>query len=167
MYFSLIDRIETLVPDQTIVATKSLSMAEEYLKDHFPHFPVMPGVLMLEALTQASAWLIRVSEDFRHSMVLLKEAKNVKYGKFLQPGQTLTLTATITKRDERMTTLKAEGVLEGQTSLKAMLILERYNLVDTNPHNGDTDQAVIRSLRKQLKLLQRPVAEMHRYAENR
>ena len=142
-------------------------MAEEYLKDHFPHFPVMPGVLMLEALTQASAWLIRVSEDFRHSMVLLKEAKNVKYGKFLQPGQTLTLTATITKRDERMTTLKAEGVLEGQTSLKAMLILERYNLVDTNPHNGDTDQAVIRSLRKQLKLLQRPVAEMHRYAENR
>ncbi len=70
-----------------------------------------------------------------------------------------------TEADEAI--LKAEGVLEGQTSLKAMLILERYNLVDTNPHNGDTDQAVIRSLRKQLKLLQRPVAEMHRYAENR
>jgi len=78
MYFSLIDKIDSLEPGKRIVATKSLSLAEEYLQDHFPNFPVMPGVLMLEALTQASAWLIRVSEDFSHSIVVLKEARNVK-----------------------------------------------------------------------------------------
>ena len=152
MYFSLIDRIEALEPGKSIVATKSLAMSEEYLRDHFPQFPVMPGVLMLEALTQASAWLIRVGENFAHSMVLLKEARNVKYGRFVQPGQTLRLTATITKQDERYTTLKAEGTLEEQTSLKAMLVLDRYNLAN---HGGfsDTDAAVVRELKKQLRLL--------------
>ena len=68
MRFTLIDHIVTLEADTEITAVKTLSMAEEYLADHFPHFPVMPGVLMLEALTQSAAWLIRVSEDFAHSM---------------------------------------------------------------------------------------------------
>ena len=63
MRFSLIDRIVELEPGERVTATKSLTMAEEYLADHFPHFPVMPGVLMLEAMTQAGAWLVRVSED--------------------------------------------------------------------------------------------------------
>ena len=49
MKFSLIDKIDLLEPNREIVATKSLTMAEEYLQDHFPKFPVMPGVLMIEA----------------------------------------------------------------------------------------------------------------------
>ncbi|MDR3110868.1 MAG: beta-hydroxyacyl-ACP dehydratase [Planctomycetaceae bacterium] len=152
MYFSLIDRIEALESGKSIVATKSLSMSEEYLRDHFPRFPVMPGVLMLEALTQTSAWLIRVSEQFSHSMVLLKEAKNVKYGKFVQPGQTLRLTATITKQDEHFTTLRAEGTLEESTSLKAVLVLTRYNLAQ-NGGDPNTDKSVVIALKKQLQLL--------------
>ncbi|MGW8257129.1 MAG: 3-hydroxyacyl-ACP dehydratase FabZ family protein, partial [Thermoguttaceae bacterium] len=67
MRFSLIDRIVDVELGVRISAVKTLSMAEEYLADHFPHFPVMPGVLMLEAMTQASAWLVRYSEDFAHS----------------------------------------------------------------------------------------------------
>ena len=59
MRFVLIDRIVEVRPGQSLVAVKNLSLAEEYLADHFPGFPVMPGVLMLEALTQAGAWLIR------------------------------------------------------------------------------------------------------------
>ena len=92
MHFSLIDKIDVLEPHKRIVATKSLSLAEEYLQDHFPKFPVMPGVLMIEAMAETAAWLVRQGEDFAHSMVLLKEVKNVKFGQFLQPGQTLTLT---------------------------------------------------------------------------
>ena len=69
MRFTLVDRILEITPGEKIVAIKNLSMAEEYLGDHFPGFPVMPGVLMVEALTQASAWLIRASEDFAHSVL--------------------------------------------------------------------------------------------------
>src|SRR5438045_4046552 len=78
MRFVLVDRITELHPGQSLVAVKNLSLAEEYLADHFPGFPVMPGVLMLEAMTQAGAWLIGAREDFAHSAVLLKEARNGK-----------------------------------------------------------------------------------------
>ena len=89
MRFILIDQISELVPGQRICAVKALSLAEEYLADHFPRFPIMPGVLMIEALTQASAWLVRVTEDFAHSMHLLSEARNVTYKNMVLPGQVL------------------------------------------------------------------------------
>ena len=60
MKFNLIDKIES-ISDDRIVASKQVSLAEEYLADHFPTFPVLPGVLMLEALTQAAGWLLRFS----------------------------------------------------------------------------------------------------------
>ena len=156
MYFSLIDKIETLEPGKRIVATKSLSLAEEYLQDHFPNFPVMPGVLMLEALTQASAWLIRVSEDFAHSIVVLKEARNVRYARFVQPGQTLVVHAEIVQEEGSLVTLKAEGTVEGQNNLKAKLILCRYNLSDTDPVYAFTDENVKKEMRERLKNLYRP-----------
>src|ERR1700748_2049841 len=91
MRFVLIDRIVELQPGQSLVAVKNLSLGEEDLGDHFPGFPVMPGVLMLEALTQAAAWLIRDLEDFAHSVVILKQAKTIKYGSFVEPGRQLPL----------------------------------------------------------------------------
>jgi 3-hydroxyacyl-[acyl-carrier-protein] dehydratase len=154
MHFSLIDRIETLEVGKEITATKCLTMAEEYLGDHFPKFPVMPGVLMLEALTQASAWLIRVGEDFAHSMVVLKEARNVKYGRFVQPGEMLTVTASIIDQTDSETTLKAVGSLEGKNTLRAKLTLRRYNLADVDPQKAIVDRQVTETLREQLKLLQ-------------
>ena len=153
MNFSLIDRIESLELGKKIVAVKALTLSEEYLKDHFPHFPVMPGVLMLEALTQASAWLIRFTENFAHSIVVLKEAKNIRYGKFVQPGQTLTLTAEITKQEGEFVTVKAEGTMNGQTNLKAQLVLRRFNLIDRDPAAGVTDQKVISELRDRARLI--------------
>ena len=74
MRFTLIDRITALKAGDEITAIKSLSLAEEYLGDHFPLFPVLPGVFMLEAMTQASAWLIRHAEDFAHSVVVGRSA---------------------------------------------------------------------------------------------
>ena len=68
MRFHLIDRIVEVRPGQTLQAIKNLTLGEEYLADHFPSFPVMPGVLMLQTLVEAGAWLLRLSEDFRHSV---------------------------------------------------------------------------------------------------
>ncbi|MDR2346241.1 MAG: beta-hydroxyacyl-ACP dehydratase [Planctomycetaceae bacterium] len=153
MYFSLIDCIESIELGKQIVATKSLSLAEEYLRDHFPKFPVMPGVLMLEALTQTSAWLVRATDQFKHSIVVLKEARSVKFARFVQPGQTLRLAATIAKTDDDLITLKAEGTLEGQTNLKAQLILRRYNLSEENREKDEIDKKIIENMKQQFKLL--------------
>ncbi|MBO7726332.1 MAG: beta-hydroxyacyl-ACP dehydratase [Thermoguttaceae bacterium] len=155
MHFSLIDKIDVLEPHKKIVATKSLSLAEDYLQDHFPKFPVMPGVLMIEAMTEAAAWLVRQGEDFAHSMVLLKEVKNVKFGQFLQPGQTLTLTATLVSEDDDTAVFKADGSIEGQSRVRAQLVLTKYNLGDKNPSRKTTDRDVIDNLRKQFNVLWR------------
>src|SRR5256885_1581847 len=93
MRFNLVDRILEVEPGRRIRMVKNLTLAEEYLADHFPTFPVMPGVLMLQTLVEAAAWLIRITEDFRHSVVVLREARNVKYGNFMEPGRSLVLTA--------------------------------------------------------------------------
>lgn len=159
MRFSLIDRIVELQPGQKIVAVKALTLAEEYLADHFPRFPVMPGVLMLEAMTQAGAWLVRVSEDFAHSMVELSEAANVKYGQFVEPGQTLTVTAEITGQDEQETRMKAWGKVDGQMTVSARIVLRRFNLADTDPHRADTDRAIVEDLRCEYRLLCPPTLE--------
>ncbi len=156
MRFTLIDHVVQLQPDASITAVKSLAMSEEYLAEHFPGFPVMPGVLMLEALTQTGAWLIRASEDFAHRMIVLQEARNVKYGRFVEPGQTLTLMAEIFRQDERVTDLKARGVVDGRTVVGARLILRRYNLADSDPGRAATDRRVVEQLRDQCALLCRP-----------
>jgi len=156
MRFTLIDRVVDLEPGARIVAVKNLSLAEEYLADHFPGFPVMPGVLMLEAMTQAAAWLVRVTEDFAHSTVVLKEARNVKYGSFVEPGQTLTITAEILGQDEREVKIKAQGAVDGKQAVSARLVLDRYNLADADPERAIADQVVVQKMRELLALLYRP-----------
>ena len=132
---------------------KNVSLAEEYLQDHFPKFPVLPGVLMLEAMTQACAWLLRVSEDFAHSMVLLKEANNVKYANFVAPGHMLLVTAELIRQDERLAQFKVQGTVDGEQVVSARLVLERFNLADSHPDEAATDNHVKHDLRKLLKLL--------------
>ncbi|MHB1034499.1 MAG: 3-hydroxyacyl-ACP dehydratase FabZ family protein [Pirellulales bacterium] len=153
MRFTLIDRVIELEPGVKIAAVKNLSMAEEYLADHFPRFPVMPGVLMLEAMTQAGAWLVRAGEDFAHSMVVLKEARNVKFANFVEPGQVLTVTAEIVSQDERETKLSARGTVNGTGAVSARLTLVRYNLADENPDQAGVDARVKQKMRDLFSLL--------------
>jgi len=153
MRFSLIDRIVELELGSRIVAVKALTLGEEYLMDHFPRFPVMPGVLMLEAMTEAGAWLVRATEDFAHSMVVLKEATNVKYGQFVEPGQTLIVTAEIVGSTANEIRIKAGGKVNGQSTVNARLILERYNLADRRSGRESIDVALRKEMRSQFSLL--------------
>ena len=147
MRFVLIDRILDIQRGQSLVAIKNLSLAEEYLADHFPGFPVMPGVLMLEALTQAGAWLIRDMEDFAHSVVILKQAKTIKYGSFVEPGRQLQLKVELVTHGERESTLKGVGSIDGQEMVKGRIVLTRYNLRDRDPALHATDASIVTGLR--------------------
>src|SRR3954465_6410981 len=156
MRFILLDRIVAVHSGKRIEAVKNLSVAEEYLADHFPLFPVMPGVFMLEAMAQASAWLIRDSEDFKHSMVVLREARNVKYADFVAPGQTLTVTAELLSQNERETKLKVHGTVDGRINVGARLVMGRYNLAEGNPVRASMDAHVIRQMRLRFTVLYKP-----------
>src|SRR5689334_15392621 len=109
MRFHLIDRIVEVQPGRSLQAYKNLTLGEEYLADHFPTFPVMPGVLMLQTLVEAGAWLLRLTDDYRHSVVVLREARNVKYGTFMEPGRRLTVAVELAEHDEGTATFKGKG----------------------------------------------------------
>jgi 3-hydroxyacyl-[acyl-carrier-protein] dehydratase len=114
MRFTLVDRIVELDKGQSITTVKNLSLAEEYLQDHFPGFAVMPGVLMVEALVQSGAWLMRATEDFKYSTVLLKQAKAVKFNSFVTPGKQLVVTVKTHKWGENESQAKIDEYLTGK-----------------------------------------------------
>ncbi|HEX5102907.1 MAG TPA: 3-hydroxyacyl-ACP dehydratase FabZ family protein [Pirellulaceae bacterium] len=153
MRFCLLDRITSLEPGVKITAAKRLQPGEDYLRDHFPRFPVMPGVLMLEAMFQASAWLIRQTEGFAHSLVLLKEARNIKYADFVTPGRELVVSAEVLKHDASLTTLKVQGTIDGNVSVHGRIVVERFNLADRYPVLKDTDPYMRAELRPVLARL--------------
>jgi 3-hydroxyacyl-[acyl-carrier-protein] dehydratase len=151
MKYRQLDKILVLEPGVRLVGQRKLDGGEEYLLDHFPRFPVMPGVMMLEALQQAGAWLIRVTDDFRHPLVLLREVRSVKFGDFLIPGETLLVTAEIVKQHDGVFTVKATGSKEDKVTVSARLIFEcRFS---GDPERLGTDEDVSHRVRKQFKTL--------------
>jgi 3-hydroxyacyl-[acyl-carrier-protein] dehydratase len=89
--FELVDRVVEREADRVVVV-KNVTLAEEYLADHFPGFPVLPGVMMLEALVQAARLLLQGRSPMP---MILAEARNVKYGQMVRPGQSLIVEVTL------------------------------------------------------------------------
>ena len=152
MKFYLIDKIEQL-SDERIVAVKYVSLAEEYLADHFPTFPVLPGVLMLEAVTQAAGWLLHHRNHFAKSMAVLKEAKNVKYGQFVAPGNFLRVVVDLLKPTETGATFKATGTVGDNQALAARIELAYFNLGEKQAELASLDARLIEHNRARWALL--------------
>jgi 3-hydroxyacyl-[acyl-carrier-protein] dehydratase len=153
MRFWLIDSIRSYEPGARLSAVKNVALSEDYLADHFPEFPVLPGVLMLEAATQAGAWLLRLSEDHAHSVICLKEAKNVKYADFVPPGQTLAVNVSLVKRDDRFATMKVEGQMDGRQTVSGRIVLERYNLAERDAEMRPLDEQLKQYFRRAQRVL--------------
>ena len=156
MKFSLLDRIEEIELGSKITAVKQLRADEEYLKDHFPNFPVMPGVLMLEAMFQASRCLVLESDGYDRSVVILREARAVKFMDFVLPGQELKVFARIVKDEGATVTLKVSGTVNGSRAVSGRLILERFNLADRYPDMAPLDAYGRHEIRKQIQALLPP-----------
>jgi 3-hydroxyacyl-[acyl-carrier-protein] dehydratase len=156
MHFTFVDRVLELDPGSKITTLKCLSMGEEYLADHFPRFPVLPGVLMVQAMTEAASLLIHATEDFAHSIVTLKEARNIRFADFVQPGRVLTVSAQIVKFGPRDAEFKTQGTLDGRIAVSARLVLERHNLADSRPEMAATDAHLKRHHQAQLAMVYRP-----------
>src|SRR5262249_52313493 len=120
-----------------------------------PTFPVMPGVLMLQTLVEAGAWLLRVSEDFRHSVITLREARNVKYGTFMEPGKRMVVSVELAERDEATATFKGKGEADGQMTVSAKLALATYTLRARDRAQAGVDRRLTEQLRLRWALLRR------------
>jgi len=158
MRFFLVDRILVLEPPKRIVGVKNLSLAEEYLADHFPAYPVLPGVMMLEALVQTAAWLVRVTTDFEKSLILLREARNVRYGTFVRPGGRLDMDVSAIEIAETASRFKAIGRCQDQVAVQAKLTLEHLNVADEDADRTDVDTTLRPFWRERFQLIGGPQA---------
>ena len=153
MKFVLIDKITELEPGKCLTAVKSVSLSEEYLADHFPAFPVLPGVLLLEGLIESASWLVREKQGFSNSMVLLESAKNVKYKSFAAPGMQIQYTVTAKSIEENASSFKGVGVCGDESIVEARLTMRHFNLADDNPKMAHVDGKIIENMKQRWKLL--------------
>jgi len=153
MRFNLVDRILEVKPGRSIKAVKNLTLGEEYLADHFPTFPVMPGVLMLQTLVEAAAWLLRITEDFRYSVIVLRDVKGAKYGNFMEPGRQMIISIDLLGQEKTLATFKGKGEVEAVSVVSARFTLGEYNLSEREPALRSTDERMVNHLRSLYTLL--------------
>ena len=153
MRFSQLDRITALEKNDSITALKCLSLSEEYLQDHFPRFPIMPGVLMVESMFQTSMWLVRCSHEFAHSSVMLRETKSLTFRDFVQPGNSLEVTAKIKTVKGSLTTLQVNGTIDGNPAVKGRLVLDAFNLAERQNIDSAVDGYMNRQFRVKFRQL--------------
>ncbi len=86
-------------------------------------------------------------EDFAHSIILLKQAKTIKYGSFVEPGRQLELRVNLVAHTDCETSFKAVGLIDGQEMVKGRIALRRFNLRDRDPGLHQTDSTIVAGLR--------------------
>ena len=109
---------------------------------------------MLEALYQASMWLVSVTENFAHSVLTLDEVRNVKFADFMEPGQELTVRVEWVKADDQTVTVKATGMRGDVTAVSGRLVIGKRNLGASEVDQlSSVDEFSREAMRKQVALL--------------
>ncbi|HEX8564291.1 MAG TPA: 3-hydroxyacyl-ACP dehydratase FabZ [Pyrinomonadaceae bacterium] len=113
--FLLVDKIIELIPKERIVGIKQVTYNEFFFRGHFPNAPVMPGVLVIEALAQAGAVLaLREIEDRAKKIPYFSGIEKARFRRPVVPGDTLTLEVTALRIGHRIQRMRGEAKVDGQ-----------------------------------------------------
>jgi 3-hydroxyacyl-[acyl-carrier-protein] dehydratase len=122
-YFQLIDRIVELnIADCKIRAEATVPTTSTIFEGHFPGFPLMPGVLLIEAMAQTSGWLVVAVNRFDR-MAFLAAVKDAKFRMFVTPGQKLSVDAKLAHQGSGYAITEASIALDGKQICDATLTL--------------------------------------------
>jgi len=119
MRYLLVDRITGVEPGSSITGIKNVAMSEDFLEFHFPKNPIMPGIMLLEALVQLAGWLEAGSSGFEKWFLTSKVNKCNFYG-FVLPGDQVELKITVSDAPARdLRTYSGIGTVGGKRKIKA------------------------------------------------
>ena len=121
----MLDKIESITPGDAAVGHKAVTLAEDYFEDHFPNFPVVPGVLVLESLAQLAGKLVELTvyeeKDF-WPMPILSMVQKAKFRKFIPPGSSIRLEVTLKDVREESARVVGTASVDGSTTTDVELI---------------------------------------------
>ena len=118
--FLLLDRVESIEGNK-IIAKKNVTMNEYFFQGHYPNEPVMPGVLIVEAMAQAGAVAILSKDEFRGKTPFFGGINNAKFRKMVKPGDTLTLEVELLKNRAKAGMGKGTAYVDGKKVAEAEL----------------------------------------------
>lgn len=121
----LIDRVLEVVPGERVRALKNVSVNEPFFPGHYPHFPVMPGVLIIEAMAQASAILAFKTMEIKpdeNSVYYFVGIDGARFKKPVTPGDQLIIESTVTANKRGIWKFSAVAKVDGQVATEAQLM---------------------------------------------
>ncbi|MFL6661581.1 MAG: 3-hydroxyacyl-ACP dehydratase FabZ family protein [Rhizobacter sp.] len=121
MRFVLVDRIVSLVPGDSVVASRTVPPDDDYFEDHFPGFPVVPGVLLTETMGQAAAKCLDAQRSPR-GKAMLARILSASFRQWVRPGDTLELRATIVSNEAILATAECQALVAGRAVAQAKLL---------------------------------------------
>jgi beta-hydroxyacyl-ACP dehydratase FabZ len=128
--FLLVDRIEELEADR-IVGIKNVTVNEPFFEGHFPDFPVMPGVLIVEAMAQVAGVLVLSQiEDRKNKLVLLASVEEAKFRKPVRPGDQLRIEMKVAKRKATVAKMFGTATVDGVLVAEAMMLCKLADRAD-------------------------------------
>ena len=121
--FLLVDRIEEYEPENWLTARKNVTINEPFFQGHFPEYPVMPGVLIIEALAQAGGLLILKSVDEvpRNAVLLFSGIEKARFRKPVYPGDQMILQVRQIRHKINLWKMETEALVGGETAAQATL----------------------------------------------
>ncbi len=121
--FLLVDRIVELEPDKRIVGIKNVSMNEPFFVGHFPSYPVMPGVLIVEAMAQTGGILVmRNVPGASQRLVLFASIEAAKFRRPVRPGDQLRMEIEMLSRKTTFARMKGKAYVEGELACEAIVL---------------------------------------------
>ena len=120
--FLLVDRIEEVEPGVRALGIKNVTQNEPFFEGHFPDYPVMPGVLIVEALAQVGAVGVMTLEEFRGKLVLFAGIDGVRFRRQVIPGDVLRMEVEISRLKGRVGRGKGAATVNGERTCEAELM---------------------------------------------